>query len=153
MKKNDVDQVMQLNILFGIEQGAEIRPVTHERNSVERHKGDNAANALTRQIIRFIQSRGGQAERIAVTGLLRKFGNGYKWTRTNMTVGTADISATIQGRSVKIEVKIGTDRQSDEQKRYKKQVEDAGGIYYIASTFEEFLKWYNSLWGTATIKG
>lgn len=153
MKKNDVDQVMQLNILFGIEQGAEIRPVAHERNSVGRHKGDNAANALTRQIIRFIQSRGGQAERIAVTGLLRKFGNGYKWTRTNMTVGTADISATIQGRSVKIEVKIGTDRQSDEQKRYQKQVEDAGGIYYIARTFEEFLKWYNSLWGTATIKG
>lgn len=153
MKKNDVDQVMQLNILFGIEQGAEIRPVANERSEGGRHKGSDAANALTRQIIRFIQSRGGQAERIAVTGLLRKFGNGYKWTRTNMTVGTADISATIQGRSVKIEVKIGTDRQSDEQKRYQKQVEDAGGIYYIARTFEEFLKWYNSLWGTATIKG
>lgn len=153
MKRNDVDQVMQLNILFGIEQGAEICPVAHERSEGGRHKGGDAANALTRQIIRFIQSRGGQAERIAVTGLLRKFGNGYKWTRTNMTVGTADISATIQGRSVKIEVKIGTDRQSDEQKRYQKQVEDAGGIYYIARTFEEFLKWYNSLWGTATIKG
>lgn len=153
MKKNDVDQITQLNILFGIEQGAEIRPVTHEHNNVGQHKGRNTANDLTRQIIRFIQRHGGQAERIAVTGLLRKFGNGYKWTRTNMTVGTADISATIQGRSVKIEVKIGTDRQSDEQKRYQKQVEDAGGIYYIARTFEEFLKWYNSLWGTATIKG
>ena len=61
-------------------------------------------------------------------------------------VGTADISATIGGRSVKIEVKVGRDRQSEAQRIYQQQVEAAGGIYYIATDFESFVKWYNELW-------
>ena len=154
MKK--YNQIEQLNILFGNADhvAQEKTPINGEktdltafgrRNGTE-HRG-STANTLTGQIIRFIQRHGGQAERIAVTGLLRKFGNGYKWTRTNMTVGTADISATIQGCSVKIEVKIGTDRQSDEQKRYQKQVEDTGGIYYIARDFKTFQSWYYGQFG------
>lgn len=59
--------------------------------------------------------------------------------------GTADISATIQGRSVKIEVKIGKDRQSDVQLSYQKEVERAGGIYYIAKDFQSFYDWVNQL--------
>ena len=154
MKK--YNQIEQLNILFGNADhvAQEKTPINGEKTDLTafgRRNGtehrSSTANTLTGQIIRFIQRHGGQAERIAVTGLLRKFGNGYKWTRTNMTVGTADISATIQGRSVKIEVKIGTDRQSDEQKRYQKQVEDAGGIYYIARDFETFQSWYYGQFG------
>jgi hypothetical protein len=59
------------------------------------------------------------------------------------TRGTADISATIAGKSVKIEVKIGSDRQSPAQHEYQKAVEQAGGIYFIASSFEQFMDWYN----------
>lgn len=146
MSKGHIDQLTQLNILFGIEHNAEIRPTTHERSEGGHRKGSGVANRLTWQIIRFIRSKGGQAERIAVTGLLRKFGNGYKWTHTNMTVGTADISATIQGRSVKIEVKIGKDRQSDAQRLYQQDIERAGGIYYIARDFGTFVEWYKTLW-------
>jgi hypothetical protein len=64
-----------------------------------------------------------------------------------MTVGTADISATIRGRSVKIEVKIGRDRQSDAQKRYQASIEAAGGIYYIARNIDDFMQWYNQTFG------
>ena len=160
MKK--YNQIEQLNILFGNADHAaqEKTPINGENNDLTafgRRNGtehrSNTANALTWQIIRFIQRHGGQAERVAVMGVPREAGGRTIWTHTNMTVGTADISATIQGRSVKIEVKIGTDRQSEAQKRYQNDIEQAGGIYYIARTFEEFLKWYNLLWGTATIKG
>ena len=62
------------------------------------------------------------------------------------TKGTADISATIKGRSVKIEVKCaatGDRYQSDDQKAYQKAVESAGGVYIIVRDFESFYNWYN----------
>ena len=100
--------------------------------------GGSTANGLTWAIIRYIQARGGQAERINVIGrpiTARHGGREYivSWAQSHMTVGTADISATIHGRSVKIEVKVGKDRQSDAQRRYQQSIEAAGGIYYIAS--------------------
>jgi len=64
------------------------------------------------------------------------------WIKGSGTKGTADISAIINGRSVKIEVKIGKDAQSKDQISYQKAVEDAGGIYYIAKDFESFWIWY-----------
>ncbi len=42
----------------------------------------------------------------------------------------------------KIEVKIGADRQSAAQAAYQNEIEKAGGIYYIARTFTDFLQWY-----------
>ena len=68
---------------------------------------------------------------------------GVTWTRGTSTAGSADISATIKGRSVKIEVKIGRDRQSDAQKRYQEMIERAGGTYYIARDFDEFVEFYH----------
>jgi hypothetical protein len=125
---------------------------------------DSTANGLTRSIIDFIKLRGGQAERISSEGRIidqRKavpdaMGNvrvigSIKRVRASSQVGTADISATVKdangiGRSVKIEVKNKHthDRQSEAQKAYQKQVEAAGGIYYIARDFQSFYDWYNS---------
>jgi hypothetical protein len=48
---------------------------------------------------------------------------------------------------VKIEVKIGRDRQSVEQKAYAEAVERAGGLYVVARTFEEFIGWYGINFG------
>ena len=67
------------------------------------------------------------------------------WRKGGSTVGSADISATIKGRSVKIEVKIGKDRQSEAQKAYQREVEAAGGLYYIAHDFTSFVKWYSMI--------
>lgn len=117
---------------------------------------DNTANALTKSIIAFIRLNGGQAERISVTGRqidkrqtytdvmghTRQIGQ-LKWIPTSGVRGSADISATIGGRSVKIEVKIGADRQRPDQKQYQQDIERAGGIYVIASTFGEFYRFYN----------
>lgn len=105
---------------------------------------DTTANGLTRCIIDFIMLRGWQAERVSIMGRPIKQANGnYMFGKSHMTKGTADISATICGRSVKIEVKIGADRQSDAQRKYQADIERAGGMYYIAKDFESFVEWYN----------
>ena len=99
---------------------------------------DKTANGLTKCIIDFIEYNGGQAERISVVS--RKVAG--KFVKSTMTKGTADISATIKGLSVKIEVKIGKDKQSEEQKQYEQSILNAGGYYFIAKDFDSFYKWY-----------
>ncbi len=113
---------------------------------------DKTANGLTKMIIDYIKFNGGQAERISVVS--RKVAG--KFVKSTMTKGTADISATIPtlnyadegynkwiGVSVKIEVKIGKDRQSEEQKKYEKQIKNAHGYYFIAKDFNSFYTWYH----------
>jgi len=116
---------------------------------------DRTANGLTKCIIDFIQLSGGQAERINCTGRIidsretstdvlghkRTIGK-LQYIKTAGQRGTADISATIQGRSIKIEIKIGGDRQSEAQKEYQRSIENSGGLYFVATCFEQFLSWY-----------
>lgn len=119
---------------------------------------DKTANGLTRCIIDFLRFEGWQAERINCTGRLidnrqvitdvigrhKRIGSS-QWIPTSGQRGTADISAIIQGCSIKIEVKIGRDRQSPAQKEYQRQVEQSGGVYFIARSWMEFVKWFDSL--------
>ena len=112
---------------------------------------DKNSNGLTKCIIDFLNFSGCQAERISiqgrfvdnretytdVVGFRRQIGS-TKWIKGQMTAGTADISSTIAGKSVKIEVKVGKDRMREAQWKYKQQVERAGGIYIIAKTFDQF---------------
>jgi len=116
---------------------------------------ERTANQLTQSVIAFIKLTGGQAERISVSGRTvdhrqtftdvlghqRTIGT-LQWIPGTMTRGSADISATIAGRSVKIEVKIAFDRQSEHQKKYQAEVEKAGGVYIIARDFQGFYDWY-----------
>jgi len=75
------------------------------------HWNDNSANELTKSVIAFLQFNGCQAERINTMGVYRKkyrtdgVAIGGQWTKGTGTPGSADISATIKGRSVKIEIK------------------------------------------------
>ena len=120
---------------------------------------DKNSNGLTKCVIDWINLNGYQAERINsmgrkidnrrtskdVLGHTRVIGS-TKWIKGNSQTGTADISATIKGRSIKIEVKCkasGDRYQSTAQKAYQKKIEQAGGIYIIAGDFEEFYYWYN----------
>ena len=116
---------------------------------------DNSANSLTKCVIAYVQYMGGQAERISSQGQYKEgakiqVGSGEiahtkqlpgKWTPGQSTKGTADISATIRGRSVKIEIKQ-KDKQSEAQKQYQKAIERAGGVYIIVRDFDSFVEWY-----------
>ena len=113
---------------------------------------DKTANGLTKLILKWCLLHGHQAERISVTGRpinntrivtdilghQRQIGS-VQWIPPSMTKGTADISAIINGKAVKIEVKIGRDRQSQVQKQYQQTVEHAGGIYLIAKSFDQIV--------------
>ena len=119
---------------------------------------DKTANSLTKAIVKWINLNGYQAERIStsgrwvdnskvvtdVLGNQKKIGSG-KYIKGSGTKGSADISATIKGRSIKIEVKIGKDRQSEAQVEYQKAIERAGGIYFIAKDFDSFYEFYTTL--------
>lgn len=117
---------------------------------------DKSANGLTKMIVSFIQMSGYQAERINtmgtyraakkytnLDGVTRTVGKG-SYTKSGSTSGSADISATINGRSVKIEIKIGSDRQSDAQKAYEKAIVQAGGLYLICKNFDDFIEWFDT---------
>lgn len=115
---------------------------------------DKTANGLTRCIIDFLKLKGWQAERISIQGRYidrRKIVKNVlgqsvqigsaEWIPSSMQVGAGDISATIRGFSVKVEVKM-RDKQSEAQRIYQSQVERAGGTYLIARNFQGFYDWY-----------
>lgn len=110
---------------------------------VKRSYRDDTANGLTACVIDYLRLIGMQAERINSTGRVIDQNGNSKWITGSGTKGTADISATIAGKSVKIEIKIGIDRQSDYQKAYQKSIEAAGGIYIIVRTFTQFRNWFD----------
>jgi hypothetical protein len=113
---------------------------------------DTSANGLTKCVIDLINYEGYQAERIStqgtyVEGAKIKVGENErqlkgKYIPTQGTKGSADISATIRGRSVKIEIKQ-KDKQSEVQKQYQESIERAGGIYIIVRSFDEFVEWFD----------
>lgn len=132
-------------------------PNTPEAARYVKSYSDRTANGLTRAIIDFLRFSGWQAERINCTGRMidntkvvsdvlgdmRHIGS-VKWLPTSGEKGTADISATIRGRSVKIEVKM-RDWQSEAQKAYQAKVEQAGGLYWLVRSFEEFMGKYRQI--------
>lgn len=130
-------------------------PSLPEHARVVHRYTDRNANGLTRCIIDWLRFNDHHAERISnmgrpvdgrkryvdTVGFKRQIGS-VQWILGQGTPGTADISATIVGRSVKIEVKAGRDRQSEAQKKYQAAIEAAGGTYVIAKSFEGFWEWY-----------
>lgn len=117
---------------------------------------DKTANGLTRCVVDYINLNGGQAERISTTGRVinntkmvydvmginRTIGS-MEYIRGTGTRGSADISATILGRSVKIEIKM-KDKQSIHQILYQKSIENAGGQYWLVHSFDEFIFHYEA---------
>lgn len=126
---------------------------------------DKTANGLTKCIIEYLTLLGWQAERIntmgrvldnrkTVTDVLgqRKTIGSTTYIPTTGTKGSADISATIYGRSVKIEVKM-KDRKSEDQKRYKAMIEKSGGQYWLIRSFDEFYERLNNFTSGLDAKG
>lgn len=105
---------------------------------------DKTANNLTTAIVDFINNiGGGGASRINSTGMPRVGSDGVvRWTKSTTRKGIADIRGTYEGRSLSIEVKIGTDRQSEAQVAEMHRIRQAGGLYFIATDFPSFLSWF-----------
>lgn len=112
------------------------------------------ANGLTQAIIKFLTWQGHRATRINSTGRLiqapQRMASGVTLTIPKFIPGTtrrgaADVSATILGRSVMLEVKVGNDTPSPEQLREQGIERAAGGIYEFIHNMMEFYEVYDSL--------
>ncbi len=120
---------------------------------------DASTNGLTKCVIDYVNFSGFQAERINSTGAIKDgrktstdvLGNtrtigSVQWIKSTTQTGTADISATIKGKSIKIEIKCeatGDRYQSTGQIEYQRQIERAGGVYLIVRNFSQFYEWFN----------
>lgn len=152
MKNSAISSLGELHFLLWREQ----HPTIDIKYYAKRKYTDKTANGLTRCIIDLTQFMGYQAERVSSEGRIigkkelitdcvgrQKVIGSVKRVYSNTTNGTADIAATICGRSVKIEVKIGADQQSEAQRKYQETVEVAGGIYLIVKDFSSYFNWLN----------
>lgn len=122
-----------------------------------RKYSDATANSLTACVIDWITLNGGQAERVSNEGRMidqRKIVTDVLGGRRHIGSvtrikgsgkrGTSDVHSTINGRSVKWEIKM-KDKQSDAQRSYQAEVEAAGGKYFVVHSFKEFIECYYSL--------
>lgn len=103
------------------------------------------SNGLQTFIINFMLWSGHNAVRTSTVG--RKINKGGKdiWIPTSGRKGTADVSCTVYGRSVKLEVKVGKDTPSDDQLKEQAKERAAGGVYEFVHDVEEFLILYDEL--------
>ena len=96
------------------------------------------ANGLTKFITNYILWAGWRATRVNTMG--RQVGG--KWIPGTTRKGTADISCTVKGRSIMIEVKIGADKPSEYQLKEQELERKAGGYFEFISTPEQFFIFY-----------
>lgn len=106
---------------------------------------DKTANGLTRCIMDFLNSQDGCSSfRISNEGVMRIDKNGKAFRIKSSTQnGFSDTVNCVWGRFVSVEIKAGNDRQSEEQKAFQLQIENARGYYFIAKDFTSFLDWFN----------
>jgi hypothetical protein len=100
---------------------------------------DATANGLTEAIIFDIENvYHGVAFRINNIPVFDQTRGAFR--KSNMRKGIPDIIATIDGYFVGIEVKIGRDRQSAEQKEVEADLRQSGGIYFVATSYADYLQ-------------
>jgi hypothetical protein len=97
------------------------------------------ANGLTLFICNYINWMGYRATRISTSG--RVVGGKYVYGQTRR--GTADISATLAGRSCMFEIKVGKDKASEFQLKEQAKERAAGGEYYFTCSPEQFFEQYD----------
>ena len=117
---------------------AEAHPLLPPHALVKKRFKDTTANELTKTIIwDMYHVRGGVGYRInnrAVYDLKKKVHR-----KGVQRKGIPDIIGIINGTFYGIEVKIGKDRQSADQKEIEQEINAAGGVYFIAKSYDDYL--------------
>lgn len=119
---------------------------------------ERKANGLTQLIIKWLTWKGHYANRISTQGqasvakIPKADLNGrihhfeqIRWTKGNTKRGTPDITAILYGKSVWIEVKVGKDEMSKAQEKQQFDIQQAGGLYFVARDMQSFVDWYYKL--------
>lgn len=65
--------------------------------------------------------------------------------RTAAKKGVSDVLACWKGRLIAIEIKIGTDRLSDEQIGFMRNIQNVGGVAFVVADFKDFKKQWEEI--------
>lgn len=114
-------------------------------------KKKSPANQLTSDIIKYLSHLGCATARINTMGVYDQAKG--KFRKSGSTLGVEDVNCTMPvkisgirvGVTIAIEIKIGKDRQSQEQKTRQEQLEKAGGHYMIAKTWDQWKQDFDKL--------
>lgn len=115
---------------------------------------EKSANDLTKAVLGWFEVKGIKAMRQSTEGrylpgstvenvIGQKITQKGKWIpRSKQGIGQGDIRVLLppHGRTMEIEIKYGKDRQSDAQKKYQEELEQAGGIYLIVKSWDGFIE-------------
>jgi hypothetical protein len=112
--------------------------------NLPKKKKSSPANQLTSDIMDYLLEFNCAVARINTTGIYdEKLG---RYRKSGSTNGVEDINCTYPlsvkgttiGLTIAIEVKIGKDVMSNDQKKRKQRIEIAGGIYIVAKELQQF---------------
>lgn len=101
-----------------------------------------SANALTKRIVEHIRNRGHFATRLQSTGTYRE--DLKKFVPSQQRVGLPDVMAVVTSQATFIEIKVGKDRLSADQKSAIAELEKAGALVFVAQDFDSFLTWFTA---------
>jgi len=102
------------------------------------------ANQITRNILRVINMQFGcVAYRVNNVGVWDEAKQIHRGGNTEK--GLPDIWACIRGKFVVIEVKAGKDKMSEHQEARRQEIERANGVYFVARSTDDFIKWFEIL--------
>lgn len=116
-------------------------------------------NNITKGIVSFLINRGHSASRVNTTGIWDTKRKVFR--TTGARVGFYDIACTIKtgimligpgnifpgrylGVTLMIDTKRGRDSLSDEQKEFKAEIEEAGGVTFESENYNDFVDFYNN---------
>jgi len=109
-------------------------------------------NGLINFMLNFLKWNNHRATRINNTGRIissvtKGEAGGYfkdvKRITSSTRNGTADVSATILGRAVMLDAKVGNDKPSQAQLGEQQLERNSGGVYEFISHPDQFLEWYD----------
>lgn len=112
-------------------------------NYLPKRKSKSETGSLTSAVIDYVSLRGGFAERRNTQGNWNeKLG---RWIKSGTTNGSADISIVYKGLAIAVELKVGKDKLSPDQIKYKELFEKAGGIYYECRNIDSFIAFFDKI--------
>lgn len=147
---NEMERQAQLDKLGNDPYKIKIFGMLYDKHS------DKTERGLIKAIEAWFKFHGGLCRRINTMGRYlpgKTISKGFygnvntkgKYIPTTSVLGAADLSIIKNKISWELEIKIGTDRQSQVQKEYQKKVEAEGSIYTIVHNFDEFIEQYNKI--------
>lgn len=116
-------------------------------NLIPPKKGElkkETANQITRNVLRIANFKNRcVAYRINNVGVWDEKKGIHR--KGNTEKGLPDIVMIYEGRYIGIEVKAGSDRLSEDQKKRRFEIERAGGVYFECRSTDDFIRFFDSL--------